>query len=155
RQAGSAGKRGSLGGWLYQVAYHAALKAKARAATRRRHEGQAAYRLEADPLAELTGRELLAVLDEELQRLPARYRASLVACYLEGKTRDEAAGALGWSLSTLQRRLEQARNLLRTRLARRGLALPAALLASGLAEATAAVPAALASATARAAVEAT
>ena len=57
----------------------------------------------------MTGRELLTVLDEELRRLPERYRAPLVLCYLEGLTRDDAAARLGCSQSTLKRRLEAGR----------------------------------------------
>src|SRR5262249_46601413 len=99
-------------------------------------------------------RELVGALDEEVNRLPERYRAPLVLCHLEGRTRDEAARELGWSLATLKRRLEQGRDLLRAGLARRGLALPGALLAAALTQAaTAAVPAPLAGATVRAAVE--
>src|SRR5438874_2358342 len=79
--------------------------------------------------------------DEPVQRLSERYRVPLVLCYLEGRTRDEAARELGWSLGTLKRRLDEARQRLRARLDRRGLALPAVLLAAGLG---AAVPEALA-----------
>ncbi|HEV3258657.1 MAG TPA: sigma-70 family RNA polymerase sigma factor [Gemmataceae bacterium] len=153
RKARSVNKHECLGSWLYRVAYHVAVKARARAANRRLRERQAASRVQTDPLEEVTGRELLALLDEELQRLPEYYRAPLVLCYLEGRTRDEAARQLGWSLGTLKRRLEEGRERLRTRLARRGLALSGALLAAGLAQgaATAAVPAGLAASTARAA----
>jgi RNA polymerase sigma factor (sigma-70 family) len=150
RQAASAGRRASLGTWLYQVAYHVALRARKQTAVRRRREDQALPREQTDPLAEVTGRELLAVLDEELHRLPERLREPLVLCYLEGKTRDEAARELGWSLGTLKRRLKGGKEDLRNRLARRGLTLPAALLAA--AAACSAVPAALAAATAKAAV---
>jgi RNA polymerase sigma factor (sigma-70 family) len=148
-KASVVGRRGSVGGFLYRVAYNTALKARAGAELRRRHERQAGERPCPDPLAELTGRELLAVLDEEMQGLPERYRAPLVLCYLEGKTRDEAARQLGWSLTTFKRRLVQARACLRRRLERRGLALPAALLPAGLA--TVKVPAALSAAVAQAA----
>jgi RNA polymerase sigma factor (sigma-70 family) len=136
----------SVGGWLYQVACNAARKARSRAATRSLHERQAGDRLTADPLDELTGRELLAALDEELRRLPERCRVPLVLCYLEGKTRDEAARELGWTLGTLKRRLEQGRACLRARLERRGLAF-SALLGAGVV--AAAVPAGLAASTAR------
>src|SRR5437667_359796 len=81
-------------------------------------------------LAEVSARELLAVVDEEVQQLPERYRAAVVLCYLEGQTRDQAAQQLGWSLSTLQRRLEEASERLRRRLERRGVALSAGLLAA-------------------------
>ncbi|MFL5342505.1 MAG: sigma factor-like helix-turn-helix DNA-binding protein, partial [Gemmataceae bacterium] len=81
---------------------------------------------------DLSWREVQAVVDEELARLPERFRAPLVLCYLEGLTRDEAARHLNWTLGTLRGRLDRGRELLRSRLTRRGLALPAALLATGL-----------------------
>jgi RNA polymerase sigma factor (sigma-70 family) len=153
RHAGAVGRRGSVGGWLHRVAFRAAVKARDRALKREEHERRAEQRTAADPLAELTGRELLALLDAELQRLPGVYREPLVLCYLEGRTRDEAARALGCSLGTLKRRLERAREALRARLTARGVALPAALLAAALAPETgsAIVPAALAAAAVRAA----
>jgi RNA polymerase sigma factor (sigma-70 family) len=151
RKAAAIANQSSLPCWLYQVAYHTAAKARARKASRRAHEARAERQAGADPLAEVTGRELLSVLDEELQRLPERNRAPLVLCYLEGKTRDEAARELGWSLGTLKRRLEQGRDRLRQRLTRRGLALPGTLLVAGLCSdgATAAVPGTLADAAVR------
>src|SRR5207248_8680290 len=126
---------------------------RARALKREEHERRAIPRTTDDPLAELTGRELLALLDEELQRLPDVYREPLVLCYLEGRTCDEAAREFGCSLGTMKRRLERAREALRARLTARGVALPAALLAAALVPETGggAVPAALAAATARAA----
>jgi RNA polymerase sigma factor (sigma-70 family) len=148
RKAGSISQGESVGGWLYQVAHHTALKARAGAAARQRREQRADSRQPADPLAEVTGRELLAVLDEELHKLPERLRLPLVLCYLEGKTRDEAARDLGWSLGTLKRRLEQGRASLHARLARRGLSL-GVLLATAVSTGT--VSAALADVTAGAA----
>src|SRR5262249_29881512 len=109
RKAGSITRKESVAGWLYQVAYRAAVKARTRAANQQQQERKAQPKPSTDPLAEVTGRELLGVLDEELQRLPQRYRTPLVLCYLEGKTRDEAAQELGWSVGTLKRRLEQGR----------------------------------------------
>jgi RNA polymerase sigma factor (sigma-70 family) len=144
RRASSVGRRGAVAGWLYRVAYHTALRVRANAATRTQRERHAPTRPAEDPLDEVTGRELLIVLDEELQRLPERLRTPLVLCYLEGRTRDEAARELNWSLRTLKRRLEEGRDSLRERLARRGLGLPALLLATGvIQEARAAVPRAL------------
>ncbi len=144
RKAGSIRKRESISGWLYRVGYHMALKARASAAARHKREAQVARPEGTDPLAELTGRELLAVFDEQLQGLPECERVALVLCYLEGKTCDEAAREAGCSESTLKRRLERGKGRMRTRLARRGIALPAALLAAGLAtSAKAVVPAPL------------
>src|SRR5207249_5552581 len=84
------------------------------------------------PLDDLTVRELQEALDEELARLPEKYRAPLVLCYLEGATRDEAARQLGWPTSPLKLRVEQGRELLQQRLLKRGMALSAALSAVAL-----------------------
>jgi RNA polymerase sigma factor (sigma-70 family) len=157
KKAASIARQAALPSWLYQVAYRVAVKAKAQAVTRQRHEQRAAGREHADPLAEITGRELLGVLDAELQALNERQRAPLVLCYLQGQTCDEAARRLGCSARTLKRWLDQGRRCLARRLARRGLALPAALLATGLSAAARAaeVPARLATASAQAALRIT
>jgi hypothetical protein len=90
------------------------------------------------------------VLDEELAALPAEYRDPLLACFLREQTQDEAARQLGWSLSTLRRRLDRGKALLRARLTRRGATLSAGLFAGALAPSTAhAVPTKLAEATTR------
>src|SRR5262249_38084104 len=106
-----------------------------------------------DTTGEITWREGLAVLDEELTRLPAIYRSALVLCYLEGRTQDEAARELGCSLGALRGRLERARECLRTRLVRRGVGLSATLLGTVLAstQGSTAVPPTLAIATVKAA----
>lgn len=140
RKAGSIRKGDSVGSWLHGVAFRAAANLKRQVARRHAHERPAVDVAQADA-GEASWREVRAVLDEELRRLPARYQAPLVLCYLEGKTRDEAAQELGWSHGTLRGRLERARELLRTRLARRGLALSTSLLATQLAsDASAALP---------------
>jgi RNA polymerase sigma factor (sigma-70 family) len=135
RKAGTVRRGDLLGNWLYGVACRTAARVRADAARRRSREGEAPVRTPPDPLAEITARELIAAVDAELLRLPARYRTPLVACHLDGKTRDEAAAALGWSVATLGRRLARGRELLRARLARRGVALSAALLPASLAPA--------------------
>src|SRR5262245_58633051 len=141
RKAAAVRQREALGGWLYRVARHVALKVRSDAARRSARDGGAVVRCLADAAEEVTWREALAVLDEELSRLPAAYRAALVLCYLEGQTQDEAARQLGWSLGALRGRLERGRAKLRARLSRRGVGLPAALLgvALGQGEASAAV----------------
>src|SRR5262249_38275518 len=100
-----------------------------------------------------TWKELRAVLDEEVARLPEKLRAPLVLCHLEGLTQEEAARQLGQSKATCRRRLQQARDALAARLVRRGLTLSALLCAALLADgaASACVPAALASSTIKAA----
>ncbi len=152
KKAGSIRKRESVGCWLYQVAYHTAVRARAQTAARKRVERKAGTGPQTDPLTELTGRELVAVLDAEVNALADRYRVPLVLCYFQGLTCDEAARRAGLPVRTLKRRLDQARERLRGRLTRRGLALPAVLSAAGLAQGVeAAVLASLAAATARAA----
>jgi RNA polymerase sigma factor (sigma-70 family) len=149
RKAAAVAWRDSVANWLYGVAYRLALNAKLSACRRRRHEAGASART-TPPADEITLREAQAVLHEELARLPTRYRAPLIHCFLEGATQDEAARELGWSLRTLKRRLRRGRELMQGRLARRGLTLAAALSTGLLAQDTA--RAALAEATRRAAV---
>jgi RNA polymerase sigma factor (sigma-70 family) len=151
RKTASLRRQESVGSWLFGIAHRLALKANAAAARRRIHESRVATPSPSDPLAEITVREAQMVLEDELARLPEKYRAPLVLCCLEGMPRDEAAQHLGWPLSTLKSRLEEARDRLRRRLDRRGLTLPGALLASVLAEgaAQAAVQAPLLRATVR------
>jgi len=81
------------------------------------------------PPDEITWREYRTVLDSELGRLPEKWRLPLILCYLEGRSQEEAAKQLGWSKSTLLRRLEEARAALGRRLTRRGVVWPAALSA--------------------------
>ena len=121
----------SVASWLYRVAHHLARKAKTAAVRRALHEGQVVDQRTTDPLETITGRELLAVLDEELQRLPEKYRAPLVLCYLEGATRDQAARQLACPVGTLKHRVERGRELLRIRLVKRGVTLSAAPLNRG------------------------
>jgi RNA polymerase sigma factor (sigma-70 family) len=151
RNAASVRWQDSAGGWLFRVAYHLALKMRA---TARRTRPLPLPDVAAPcPAAGSPGWELRAVLDEELSRLPEKYRAALLLCVCEGKTRAEAARELGWKEGAVKIRLERGRELLRARLARRGLALSGlaagALLAEGAA--TAALPPALIGATAAAA----
>jgi RNA polymerase sigma factor (sigma-70 family) len=151
RKAGSLPVRRSLGPWLYEVARRLAHKARVSAARRLARERQSAEMIQPDSATAAAWRELAAVVDEEVCRLPERLRLPLVHCALEGRTREQACRLLGWSLRTLDRRLEQARSLLRSRLLRRGLAAPAALLAveATLPGARAVVPAGLLAATLR------
>jgi RNA polymerase sigma factor (sigma-70 family) len=119
----------SIANWLYATARKVAANARAAAHRRRKREGRAAVSEVAAPVDRLTGRELLAILDEELDRLPAIYREPLVLCCLEGLTRDEAAVRLGVPAGTLKIRLERGRKRLAKALALRGCALGAGLLA--------------------------
>jgi RNA polymerase sigma factor (sigma-70 family) len=134
RKAASVRKQASLGCWLHGVAGRVAAKLKRGHARRRERERGAAPPVPRGPAEEVSWREVQAALDEELGRLPERYRAPLVLCYLECLTRDEAAQQLGLSAGSLHGRLERARGLLRQRLTRRGLTLSAALSAAAVGE---------------------
>jgi RNA polymerase sigma factor (sigma-70 family) len=141
RRARTLERRASLAGYLYTVAYHAALRARAEAARRRGQERQVADMPRADRRAEEVWRDLQPVLDDELNRLPDKYRDPVLLCYVEGKTNEEAARLLRLPTGTVKSRLSRARDLLKGRLARRGVTLSAGLLAAVLAEkASAAVP---------------
>jgi RNA polymerase sigma factor (sigma-70 family) len=132
RKAATVQKRDSLASWLYGVAHHVATDLKRSLARRRARENRARPRSDDDPLAMLTAREGLAILHQELARLPEKYRAPLLLCCLEGLARDEAARQLGWPLGKLKSRLEQARKVLGGRLLRRGLTLAGAFAAAVL-----------------------
>ncbi|HEY7309480.1 MAG TPA: sigma-70 family RNA polymerase sigma factor [Gemmataceae bacterium] len=123
----------TLAAWLHGVAYRLALKARAVQVRRQQAETRSLQihpgSTPRDPLAEVSGRELLAILDVELQRLPARYRLPLILCCLEGRSQPEAARLLGWTPGSVKGRLERGRAKLHQRLLRRGLTLSAALLA--------------------------
>lgn len=152
-KASSIRRQQSIGPWLYQVAYHVAVKARAARSRQREQERQTMFNPRPDLPDDDGWRELGPALDEELGRLPAKYRAPLVLCYLEGKTNEQAARELGWPAGSMSRRLARGRELLRNRLAKRGVtagAVGLGALAAG--PATAAVPSALVGATVRAAV---
>jgi RNA polymerase sigma factor (sigma-70 family) len=154
RKAGLIAQPELLANWLYGVAYRVAIKARVRAARRSEHERRAAAMPVEDPVVEVAGRELRSVLDAEMNHLPEKYRAPLVLCYLEGKTNEEAARQLGWPTGSISGRLARARELLRKRLVRRGLALSAGGFAVLLSQnsASAAVPESLLDCTVRGAV---
>ena len=116
---------GRLGPWLYGVARRVALRARADAARRREHEREHAaasgsHPVEAD--SQVDRQDVLRVIDEEVDRLPARYRAAVVLCDLEGLSYAEAAGRLRCPQGTVQSRLARGRARLQDRLSRRGLA---------------------------------
>src|SRR5262245_61610164 len=153
RKAGSIGKGESLGYWLYEVAYRTALRARSSATRRRERERRAPTMADTEPLAGRAWDDLRPLLDEELHRLPEKYRRPFVLCYLEGKTHAQAAAQLGWPKGTVSGRLARARDALRRRLARQGVTLSAGTLLGASAHAAAAVPAALRDTTLRAALQ--
>jgi RNA polymerase sigma factor (sigma-70 family) len=128
RKATALDRRRPLGNWLYTVAYHAALKARASSAHRVQREAQAARPEAVEPADGAESAELRCLVDAELSRLPDKYRQPLVLCYLQGQSHEEAAAQLGWPSGTVKGRLARARDLLRDRLARRGLAFTATAL---------------------------
>lgn len=157
RNAGTIRKQQSLAAWLHGVASHIAHKARMRSVRQRQHVGQAFLPdSHDDPSEALAAAELQAALDEEIERLPAKYRMPLVLCYLADKTHEQAARELGWPKSSVTARLAKARELLQRRLIRRGFSAPAGLLAALLTEQTvnAAIPSLLTLSTVRLAIQA-
>jgi RNA polymerase sigma factor (sigma-70 family) len=143
-----------LRSWLYGVAVRTASEARRRAARQRARERAAMDQSRTISAVDDGRAELLALLDEEIDRLPKRYRDPLMLCELEGRSRADAARQLALREGTLSSRLARGRSLLRDRLARRGLALGSGLFTAFLSQpASAAVPAPLADTTVRLAVQ--
>ena len=126
RQAGSIADPDRLAPWLHNVARRAAARSRTLAARRVRVEAGRAIPAVAAPPPAADAFELRSIFDDELARLPAKYRDPLVLCYLEGLTHDEAAARLACPVGTVRSRLATGRDRLRSRLARRGFA-PGAL----------------------------
>jgi RNA polymerase sigma factor (sigma-70 family) len=145
RKAGSVGQPDRLASWLYGVALRVAHKARSTAARRQGRQQQVMDMPAAESSREADWNDLCQVLDDEVQRLPEKFRLPILLCYLQGKTREEAARQLGWSAGAVKGMLERGRDLLRSRLTRRGVTLSATALAGLLCENAlpAAVPAAL------------
>jgi RNA polymerase sigma factor (sigma-70 family) len=129
RHAGSVRQRDVLASWLYGVALRVAAGARSVSARRRVHEhNYAAQRAagagrgnETHPESE---QELGALLHGEIGRLPERFRAAVVLCYLEGRTYEEAARVLRCPVGTIKSRLATARERLGRRLGHLNLAFP-------------------------------
>jgi len=130
KKAGTVVWRESIANWLYGVAYRTASRVRVQGASRSRHE-QAAGSQRMPPDAEhAEARELRQLLDEELIRLPERYRMPVLLCCLHDQTINEAAQQLGWSFATVKNRVQRGRDMLRQRLQRRGIELSAGVLAA-------------------------
>src|ERR1700723_3379314 len=118
-----------MANWMYGVAHQTAMKARAMIAKRRTREQGTAVPEPQTPEQD-TRNDLQPLLDQELSRLPDKYRVAIVLCDLEGKTRKEAARQLGCPEGTMAGRLTRARIMLAKRLARHGLALSTGTLAA-------------------------
>ena len=140
RKARTLTQPGQVAGWLYGVAFRIARRVRADRARRRRREASMFIETPAPPAPDDTS-DLRRVLDEELARLPEKYRLPIVLCELEERTLDEAARELGWPKGTVAGRLSRGRNLLRSRLSRRrGLIVPVIILGGPVLPAAAATP---------------
>jgi len=159
RRAGDIRQPSRLAGWLYGVALRVARQAR-RAGYRDRLRQAPLNGLEpvvsgGDPASEVSYRQLLDALDEEMECLPEVYRLPVLLCALEGLSQEEAAARLGWTPGSVKGRLERGRKQLHARLTKRGLTLAAALTAAAASRASAgAVAIALPCATARTALAA-
>ena len=152
RKAASIMPREMFANWLYGVAHQTALKARQIAAKRRGRERQVIDMPEPKGVEQDRSHDLQLVLDQELSRLPDKYRAVIVLCDLQGKTHKEAARQLGVPEGTIASRKATARTKLAKRLARHGLALGGGSLAAALSQnvASASLPTAVLSSTIKA-----
>jgi RNA polymerase sigma factor (sigma-70 family) len=148
RKAGSIGRGEVVAAWLYKVAFRVALRLRS-AAAKRPASGAMVDEVPAPEPADVDWADLGPVLDDEIARLPEKYRTPLVLCHLEGRTNEEAAAMIGCPKGTILSRLSRGRERLRARLARRGVTLTATALAFYLTQssASAAVPPTLVPAT--------
>lgn len=155
RQVSAVRWQKSASGWLYEVARQVAIKAGMAIAKRRQLDQERLHMPETLISADANATEMRILLDEEVQRLPAKFRDAVVLCYLEGKTYEEASRQLGVGTGMVSKRLAKARDLLRSRLARRGAFVSASAVALAAAsQATAAVTPSLTAATLEAVVAA-
>jgi RNA polymerase sigma factor (sigma-70 family) len=134
RRCGQVRDGARLAGWLYGVAHRVAAHIRAETARRRAREEQGSAMEPVQEAVPETQHELQRLLNEEVDRLPPRYRGLVVSCYLEGKSNEEAAREFCCPVGTVKGRLARARELLRRRLSRRGYPLSDGLLAATLSD---------------------
>jgi RNA polymerase sigma factor (sigma-70 family) len=136
RRAGTIRDHRVLAGWLHEVAYRNAIRVRSKRARRQDREQQAAalcgMTITHDHENVLSMVEVLPWLHEEVNRLPDKYRLPIVLSYIEGKSNEEVATHLGWPVGTVKGRLYRARDLLRSRLNRRGVVLSTAFVCAAL-----------------------
>jgi RNA polymerase sigma factor (sigma-70 family) len=149
RRAGAIRRGEHLGGWLVRVAYRVATRARSLAARRGAIVPPESIDPADRPDEHAERDDASAAILGEVQRLPEKYRLPVQLCYLEGRTHDEAAARLAWPVGTVRTRLAWARERLRARLSRRGLALSVGLIDRSLLslKASSEVPATLVEAT--------
>lgn len=151
RKASSIRDPSHLSNWLYGVAYRVAVRARTNTLRRRGRETAVGDLEVATVPGTMDSLEIGPVLDQELNRLPQKYRAVIVLCYVKARTHDQAAEELHCPVGTVRSRLARGRDLLKRRLTQRGHAPTAAILGSGPLSPTPflseAVPSSLASAT--------
>src|SRR5262249_34148453 len=121
RKAASIQNQELVGNWLYGVACRVARRAGLQAVRRPAPRAEVPDMAATDSQTPGDSQELRLVLDEELQRLPRKYRVPMVLCYLEGKTNEATARQLRCPPGTVKTRLARGRELLRARLETRGL----------------------------------
>jgi RNA polymerase sigma-70 factor (ECF subfamily) len=153
RKAASIVPTEMVANWLYGVAHTTAIRARGVSAKRRGREKQVIAMPEPQAVQQELWNDLRGILDQELKRLPDKYRVAIVLCDLQGKSHKEAARQLGWPIGTLSGRLSRGRNMLAVRLGRQGLAVSSATLIGVLSQnaASACVPVSLVSSTVKAA----
>jgi len=137
RKATSIVPRHMVANWLYGVAHQTALKVRATVAKRRGRERQVPEMPQPQAVQQDMWADLQPLLDQELSRLPDKYRVPIVLCDLEGKTRKEAARQLRLPEGTVASRLARARTMLARRLARRGFAITGGAVAALMSQQTA------------------
>lgn len=146
-------KRDSVAGWLHQVSYRTALCCRRAALRRRRHESEAKVMEPDSPVNQASWKEVQLVLDQEIDRLPEKYREPFVLCHLQNLSGAQVARRLGIKEGTVWTRLAEARKRLQARLTRRGITLSATVgaIAIGAGQSNASLPAGLAATAASAA----
>jgi RNA polymerase sigma factor (sigma-70 family) len=127
KSAASIRKQDAIGSWLYAVATRTASHLKTKRRLQKDQEDEAMRMIEFDT-ASNQAEQVYASLDEELERLPPKYRAPLVSCYLEGKTYQQVAEELESDYDEVRGMLERGRKLLRDRLEKRGITISVASL---------------------------
>lgn len=127
KKAGTVRHGGALGAWLYQTAFRLAVRARQRRVKRREETLEDDMMPASQSMLQIAADHERTIVDEELARLPEQLRLPVFLCCLEGRSREEAAEILGWSIGSVKGRLERGRQLLRRRLLLRGVSLTVVL----------------------------